>query len=911
MKVEELQVLISANADQFTGELVKVHQELKELNKATQAVGKATGKDLFGKILSANVATRVLTSTFRGMTRVVKSMSKGVFEGGTQLSRMRIATDTVSTNMGIASDKVDELRDSLAEANTYGLKAEEVINSLARTGLFAMAESLEAVDGRTGETVKGISALVLQMKDLGAVAGTSSSEAIAKITEFINRGNTQMVEGMIAVGNLGTEYRMYAKSIGKARNELTAQEEAEARLMLVHREAEKALGAYANAYTTSGKMIDSIRDATTSIFEEVGSYLEPIFASASSAILTFVSNVRNWLIANAQTFKDWAVKVSAYIIYVVRGIGQLLMGIPALRSFMKNLADFSFPKVETSADNTSKSLGGVNKVMKDTTESAKSLNKALAGLAGFDEMNVLNPPEGGGTAGLDIGGLGDVPLGAFGDLGELADEVNKKVKELEERLGTLKERIEKFTSIPLVKWLWENKKTILLVAGALLVLKKSLDKVITAVAWFGAVKTTFLPIILSLKGAFETVAIWVLYAKDAIFAFIGAISPVALIVVGVVAALVALEIALIKNWDAISNWLRGIADSLLEGETLIGGVVGSLITFFVDWNDVLLDFWGRVWKSVKAIDEALGDIINPFKAVREAKKENKEASEALELAEKDLRDATRDLEVAQKDLTVASGDLADAQLSLMDANDRVTEAQAEVTRLEQEGKTGTKEYERATLELTSAKGRQETAEQRVGEKQKEVKEITNEISTVNGTLTAKTNEVTEATKRLQASQDNLNSVNAERVADRVKRKWEEVKNSLGGIWDGFGLSIKNSLNDVIYYINRFLGKLRGKKIPILFPNGFNVPNIPYLAEGGIVDRPTVAMLGEAGREAVIPLQNNTGFIKDLAGAISESGGGDGQGVNLTVKLGEKDLYRGFIDYLNDRSLAGNSKLLKI
>lgn len=44
--------------------------------------------------------------------------------------------------------------------------------------------------------------------------------------------------------------------------------------------------------------------------------------------------------------------------------------------------------------------------------------------------------------------------------------------------------------------------------------------------------------------------------------------------------------------------------------------------------------------------------------------------------------------------------------------------------------------------------------------------------------------------------------------------------------------------------------------------------VPMLAKGGIVDNPTLAMVGEAGKEAVIPLENNTGWIKELAEKIS-------------------------------------------
>ena len=39
---------------------------------------------------------------------------------------------------------------------------------------------------------------------------------------------------------------------------------------------------------------------------------------------------------------------------------------------------------------------------------------------------------------------------------------------------------------------------------------------------------------------------------------------------------------------------------------------------------------------------------------------------------------------------------------------------------------------------------------------------------------------------------------------------------------------------------------------------------PALAKGGIVDNPTMALIGEAGKEAVIPLERNTGWMSELA-----------------------------------------------
>lgn len=50
--------------------------------------------------------------------------------------------------------------------------------------------------------------------------------------------------------------------------------------------------------------------------------------------------------------------------------------------------------------------------------------------------------------------------------------------------------------------------------------------------------------------------------------------------------------------------------------------------------------------------------------------------------------------------------------------------------------------------------------------------------------------------------------------------------------------------------------------------GMDIPKIPLLAaKGGIVDKPTNLIAGEAGREAIIPLERNTQWIKSLASEL--------------------------------------------
>ena len=45
--------------------------------------------------------------------------------------------------------------------------------------------------------------------------------------------------------------------------------------------------------------------------------------------------------------------------------------------------------------------------------------------------------------------------------------------------------------------------------------------------------------------------------------------------------------------------------------------------------------------------------------------------------------------------------------------------------------------------------------------------------------------------------------------------------------------------------------------------------VPMLAKGGIVDGATLAVIGEQGKEAVMPLENNTGWINELAFKLNE------------------------------------------
>jgi hypothetical protein len=125
--------------------------------------------------------------------------------------------------------------------------------------------------------------------------------------------------------------------------------------------------------------------------------------------------------------------------------------------------------------------------------------------------------------------------------------------------------------------------------------------------------------------------------------------------------------------------------------------------------------------------------------------------------------------------------------------------------------------------------------------------------------------------------------------------------------------IKLPLNAMIRSLNVALSTISGIRIPDWVPGvggrGFSMPQVPYLAKGGVIENPTLAMVGEQGREVVMPLENNTGWIDELAGKLN-GGSGNGQ-INLTLQIGTKKVAREIIDLINNESIRTNNLVLKV
>lgn len=111
----------------------------------------------------------------------------------------------------------------------------------------------------------------------------------------------------------------------------------------------------------------------------------------------------------------------------------------------------------------------------------------------------------------------------------------------------------------------------------------------------------------------------------------------------------------------------------------------------------------------------------------------------------------------------------------------------------------------------------------------------------------------------------------------IKGAFNGVKTWFKNLWDGIWNVIKTPINWIIGGINSLIGGLNSISIDI--PDwvpfvggqtwGVNIPKIKELAKGGFVKGGTPFIAGEAGAEAVIPLENNNQWIYKFAHAFAD------------------------------------------
>ena len=153
-------------------------------------------------------------------------------------------------------------------------------------------------------------------------------------------------------------------------------------------------------------------------------------------------------------------------------------------------------------------------------------------------------------------------------------------------------------------------------------------------------------------------------------------------------------------------------------------------------------------------------------------------------------------------------------------------------------------------------------------------------------------------------------------SDTVVPWFNNIGTGVDNLLNGIATSISTSLNNILNGIQTFIDGLSSavetvkgyfadignfgdnwlsgaRDIAGNLLGKFNI-SIPHLAKGGIIGQSTLVNVGEAGREAVVPLENNTGWMKSLANEfvnqMNINNNTSSNNTTVNISMGNKMVY---------------------
>jgi hypothetical protein len=146
----------------------------------------------------------------------------------------------------------------------------------------------------------------------------------------------------------------------------------------------------------------------------------------------------------------------------------------------------------------------------------------------------------------------------------------------------------------------------------------------------------------------------------------------------------------------------------------------------------------------------------------------------------------------------------------------------------------------------------------------------------------------------------------EKIEGFLSRTWEGIKTTAATVWEAIVGVIKAPINAIITAVNWMIRGLNQIKfsipswVPILGGKsfGFNLKEIPMLAEGALLTGPTLFLGGEAGDEAVLPLDRIVPLVAEGVRSAGGAGGGESGPVYITVMLDGRVITRSVLPHMH-------------
>lgn len=889
MTVDELQVLITANTNELR----------KEINNANKSIA--------GLQKSATKSTGGVTTAFKKLKTGIIALGIGkVIKDSIQSGMDAIESDSLFETV---FDKNADAARSWSQEMAGALGLSEVAMRKNAGVIFNMTSSMGVAEDNALKLSKGVSLL---SEDMASFYNLDSAEAFNKL----RAGLTGETEPLKALGILVDENTVkqvaYSEGIAKNGAELTNQQKVLARYVAILKQTGNAQGDLAKTLDSPSNQLRVLKQQVQNLGIAFSNFLMPVI----KAVLPYIT---------------------AFTKIVTQAINRLV-------------TFFGIAKNDDLSEETKKAnenVGGIGGGLDDANKKAKKLKQSLAG---FDEMNVLSDNSSdsadtssgvGSTATVGL----DFDLSEYDAHLELLTGKTKEVTEtLESIFADLGENID-FTNL----------------LNSFDRLKKAVEP-ITSKIWDG------------LKWGYENilkpVATWTI--NDFVPAFLNGISGALELLNPFLESFMKLGGWLWDNFlSPIAEWTGGVIVDTLNGVGDALGVIGEWASANQGVIDAMVTafatFFG-LWKLTElfAFIEMSGGLVASFKKITEAiwactGAKIKDALETVYLKGLYAGEFLKSLVTNTAELIKQAGKwalLTGAKALDAVKTGIVTAAQTLWNALSVVGTAVTTALGAAFNFLCSPIGLVVLAIAAVVaivvlciKYWDEIKEVASKvwdgIKKVWGVVAEwiNTKVVTPIKNFFSGLWDGIKNIFSSvgtwfkdvfsKAWEGIKSAFSKVKSFFTGIWDSikeiFGKvgsvianaisgAVKKAVNTVLSLaINIINGFIKAINLAIgvinLIPGvdikKLSLMEVPKLAQGGIIDKPTIAMVGEAGKEAVMPLERNTGWIDQLASKLGDKIGGATGDIKLIVKLGEEAIFDRFIEYGKQKSFETNGEVVFI
>ena len=161
-------------------------------------------------------------------------------------------------------------------------------------------------------------------QDAAVIAGMDSSQAAEQMTEAIAKQRPQLLSAFGMTRNLNAIYDDYSKTLGKTRAQLSEAEKKQAMLNYILKEGEKIAGTYEASMGVVGKQISSLPRYWHTLQNAIATPLAlPGLGVAVEGITNALKSATSWAEANKVTLQRWGQSIAGVVRTVVKGFSLI------------------------------------------------------------------------------------------------------------------------------------------------------------------------------------------------------------------------------------------------------------------------------------------------------------------------------------------------------------------------------------------------------------------------------------------------------------------------------------------------------------------------------------------------------------------------------------------------------------